>query len=103
MSKKIIVYVFLLLGLIILAGFLILKVQNVRLPSRGEQNYNIREEQKPSLSIEYMRKQIYPGSDITIEEVLPQGSNYNAYVASYKSEGLKIYALLTVPGGSKPE
>lgn len=54
------------------------------------------------LAIEYMRKQEYPGSDIVIEQTLPSGSNYNRYIASYKSDGLKIYALLTVPQGEKP-
>jgi dipeptidyl aminopeptidase/acylaminoacyl peptidase len=56
-------------------------------------------EQVP-LSIEYMRKQEYPGSEITIEQTLPPGSNYSRYIASYKSDGLKIYALLTVPDGN---
>lgn len=55
------------------------------------------------LSIAAMRKANYPGSDITIEETLANGINYKQYIASYKSEGLKIYALLTVPVGIKPE
>lgn len=55
------------------------------------------------LSIEYMRTQQYPGSEITIEETLVPGSNYRRYIASYKSEGLRIYSLLTVPQGEKPE
>jgi len=55
------------------------------------------------LSIEYIRKQEYPGSDIVIEQTLPDGSNYSRYIASYKSDGLKIYALLTVPQGEKPK
>jgi dipeptidyl aminopeptidase/acylaminoacyl peptidase len=55
------------------------------------------------LSIEYMRKQEFSGSDLVIEQTLPQGSNYNRYIVSYKSDGLKIYALLTVPQGTKPE
>lgn len=55
------------------------------------------------LSIEYMRTQEYPGSEIVIEENLSQGSNYNKYIISYKSEGNKIYALLTVPLGEKPK
>lgn len=54
------------------------------------------------LSIEYMRKQDYPGSDIVIEKTLPPGSNYSRFIASYKSEGLKIYALLTIPQGDPP-
>jgi dipeptidyl aminopeptidase/acylaminoacyl peptidase len=54
------------------------------------------------LMVEYMRAQEYPGSDIVIEEALAPGANYNRYLASYRSEGLKIYALLTVPQGAKP-
>lgn len=55
-----------------------------------------------SLSIEYMRKQEYPGSNIVIEQTLPPQSNYARYIASYQSDGLKIYALLTVPNGKNP-
>lgn len=54
------------------------------------------------LSIKFLREDIYPGSDIVIEETLSDGSNYKRYLSSYKSEGLKIYALLTVPNGEKP-
>jgi dipeptidyl aminopeptidase/acylaminoacyl peptidase len=53
--------------------------------------------------IEVMRQQTYPGSEVVIEETLGPGSNYDRYIASYQSEGLKIYALLTVPQGEKPE
>lgn len=49
-----------------------------------------------------MRQREYPGSDITIEETLEPGVNYQRYLASYQSEGLKIYALLTVPNGERP-
>ncbi len=55
------------------------------------------------LMIESLRQQAYPGSEIVIEETLEPGSNYDRYIASYLSEGLKIYALLTVPRGEKPE
>lgn len=55
------------------------------------------------LSIESLRERNYPGSAITIEQTLADGSNYHQYIASYKSDGLKIYALLTVPLGSKPQ
>ena len=54
------------------------------------------------LMIEVMRQQAYPGSEIAIETTLDPGSNYDRYLASYQSEGLKIYALLTVPQGQKP-
>jgi uncharacterized protein len=55
------------------------------------------------LAIEYMRRQTYPGSEITLEEELAPGANYSRYISSYRSEGLKIYALLTVPRGQKPD
>jgi dipeptidyl aminopeptidase/acylaminoacyl peptidase len=50
-----------------------------------------------------MRQQAYPGSEIIIEESLDPGANYDRYIVSYLSEGLWIYALLTVPRGQKPE
>jgi len=49
-----------------------------------------------------MRQQSYPGSDIVIEQKLQAGANYQRYIASYFSEGLKQYALLTVPNGTPP-
>src|SRR3989344_4725431 len=42
------------------------------------------------LMIEEMRKKDYPGSEINIEQALPDGSNYKRYVASYQSEDNKI-------------
>jgi dipeptidyl aminopeptidase/acylaminoacyl peptidase len=50
-----------------------------------------------------MRRETYPGSEITIEQTLNPGANYNRHIASYLSEGFKIYALLTVPRGQTPE
>lgn len=55
------------------------------------------------LSVEMMRERDYPGSEIKTEEELSSGSNYKRYVTSYLSEGNKIYALLTIPSGTKPE
>ena len=54
------------------------------------------------LSIEVMRQQSYPGSELVIEQTIAAGSNYNRYIVSYQSDELKIYALLTVPRGTKP-
>jgi dipeptidyl aminopeptidase/acylaminoacyl peptidase len=56
-----------------------------------------------SLSIEALRKGEFTGSDIVTEQTLESGNNYNRYLVSYKSEGLKIYALLTIPKSKKPE
>jgi dipeptidyl aminopeptidase/acylaminoacyl peptidase len=55
------------------------------------------------LSIEYLSQGEYPGSDIVLERTLEPGVNYQRYIASYTSEGLKIYGLLTVPNGKPPE
>ncbi|MFN2109765.1 MAG: alpha/beta hydrolase family protein [Anaerolineae bacterium] len=55
------------------------------------------------LMIDVMREQSYPGSELVIEQTLDRGANYDRYVVSYLSEGLKIYALLTIPRGEKPE
>ncbi len=54
------------------------------------------------LSIDSMRAREYPGSDVVIETELDPGVNYDRYIVSYLSEGLKIYALMTVPNGEKP-
>jgi dipeptidyl aminopeptidase/acylaminoacyl peptidase len=56
----------------------------------------------PPLAIDAMRQRDYPGSDLVIERTLSPGSNYQQYIASYQSDGLKIFALLTVPNGAKP-
>src|SRR6266511_2856970 len=54
------------------------------------------------LQIDALRAREYPGSDIVIERVLDPGVNYSRYYVAYLSEGLKIYALMTVPNGEKP-
>jgi len=56
-----------------------------------------------SLSIIAMRKKSYPGSKITVDQTLANGSNYARYLVTYDSDGLKINALLTVPFGIKPK
>ncbi len=54
------------------------------------------------LTIAALRQRSYPGSDIQIEQTLDPGSNYNRYIVSYYSDGLKLFALMTVPRGEKP-
>jgi uncharacterized protein len=54
------------------------------------------------LSIPVERARSYPGSEITFEQTLAPGSNYARYIVSYRSDGLKIYALMTVPNGPQP-
>ncbi len=50
-----------------------------------------------------MRMGEYLGSEIVVERELARGSNYRRYYVHYLSEGLKIYALLTIPDGASPE
>ena len=54
------------------------------------------------MSIDALRTRTYEGSDFVIERTLTPGVNYNRYVVSYDSDGLKIYAMLTVPWGEVP-
>jgi dipeptidyl aminopeptidase/acylaminoacyl peptidase len=54
------------------------------------------------LTIAASRQRAYPGSDILIEQTLSPGVNYDRFIVSYLSDGLKIYALMTVPHGEKP-
>ncbi len=58
--------------------------------------------QSHPLQIEYLKTQKYPGSELVIEQTLEPGANYQRHIVSYKSEGLKQYALLTVPQGTTP-
>jgi uncharacterized protein len=55
------------------------------------------------MDIRALRARDYPGSDIVIVRELDPGENYHRYYAYYLSDGLKIYALLTVPNGDVPE
>jgi uncharacterized protein len=56
-----------------------------------------------AMEIEALRKREYPASEIKTEERLNPGINYSRYIASYMSDGLKIYGLLTVPDGATGE
>jgi len=54
------------------------------------------------LAVAGMRARLYPGGELAVERELSAGANYRKYVVSYPSEGLKIYAMLTVPSGERP-
>lgn len=55
------------------------------------------------LTIAALLERNIEGSAITIEQQLEDGANYARYIASYLSEGNKIYGLLTTPFGDPPE
>lgn len=54
------------------------------------------------MSIAGMRQGAYPGSDIILDEELTAALDYRRYYVYYLSQGLKIYALLTVPEDDVP-
>lgn len=84
---------------ILFAGFHYIKNDSSNIPFIQENEGGPEMEPHP-LSIEALRAGEYPGSDTVIEQELESGSNYQRYIASYKSEGLKIYGLLTIPNPS---
>lgn len=55
------------------------------------------------LQIEQMRRQEYPGSALEVVDLLGETSTYQRFRVHYTSDGLKIFALLTVPKGTQPE
>lgn len=55
------------------------------------------------ISISYLKTLDIQTEGITIEEELTSGSNYKRYIASYLSEGNKVYGLLTIPNGDVPD
>jgi dipeptidyl aminopeptidase/acylaminoacyl peptidase len=57
----------------------------------------------PPLYIEALRNRKYPASEITIEQELNPGINYQQFIAWYLSDGFRIYGLLTIPDEAKPE
>ena len=55
-----------------------------------------------ALTIAYLRTQRYPDQQLLLMQELAPGTNYDRYIASYLSEGLRIEGLLTVPQGTPP-
>ena len=53
-------------------------------------------------SITALINRSYSKSDITIEQSEPTGGNFKSFLISYKSDGLKEYALMNVPDSQKP-
>ncbi len=68
-----------------------------------EDENEIIEQTLSELSIESLRKRTFPGSKIVVEETLSSATGYDKYIVSYMSDGNRIYALMTIPTGVKPE
>lgn len=71
--------------------------------NNSSEQEEIKSEESHPMAIEVLRQREFPGGDFVIERTLPNGTNYRQFIASYQSEGLKIYGLLTVPLAPKPE
>lgn len=54
------------------------------------------------LSIQAMRARTYDGGELRIEATLEWGRGSERFIASYLSEGHRIYGLLSVPRGEPP-
>lgn len=54
------------------------------------------------LTIDALLEREIEGSEITFEERLADGANYEKHLVSYQSDGNKIYGMLTIPFGEPP-
>ncbi len=54
------------------------------------------------LSIEAMRADRHAAT-FTFERALEDGPSFSAYLVSYQSSGLKVYAMVAVPNTPKPK
>lgn len=107
--KKIAVICLCLTLLIIILTFFV-KIYPVRKPfeansisSASSNDESIVSDQVPEINIDYLRSRNYDSDAPLLEEALPDGPNYLRYIASYQSDGNKIYGLLTIPKGAPPE
>ena len=93
--KKLLKLIVFLIALAIVFTIYLKLGKSIKTPS-------IREENKivayiSPISIDYLRSLNIQSDSVKIEEELSNGSNYKRYIASYLSEGNKVYGLLTLP------
>ncbi len=95
---------FAVLGIGIAFAITIADLKNTDNPAakNNKEQQNDKDQSLHPMAIEALRRSEYPGGEFTIEQTLSNGTNYRRYVASYRSEGLKIFGLLTVPTTPKP-
>lgn len=107
MTQKRAILIFMLIVILMVMSFWFIKNERPKNQAVKKDNSSINdgglvEKSTHPMMIEYQRLQEYPGSQITLEQELSPGVNYKQYIASYKSEGLKIYGLLTIPTEEHP-
>lgn len=97
-----ILFIFLLIGTFTLTAFN--KDQN---PSYTENAFSVNQlpqnKYSSEIDINYLKSLDLDAPKLQIEQQLENGSNYSRYIASYISDGNKIYGLLTVPLNDAPE
>ncbi len=97
----------LLVGILIIGAGVVLfnqiKTKELIADLPEKTDLEITEENFHPMAIEGLKQREFLGSEIIIEETLAKGVNYSRYIASYLSEGNKIYGLLTIPDTNKPE
>lgn len=91
------IIVFLLLGI-----FFLKKRVIVKSPFTKTTTSSIKTVVNSPISIDYLRSLKIDAKKPVIEEELENGINYKQYIASFISEGNKVYGLLTVPTEQKP-
>jgi len=91
------ILVFLLVGVFILKKRIIVKGPLINTTTRSD-----KVAVNSPISIDYLRSLKIDAKKPVIDEGLENGINYKQYIASFISEGNKIYGLLTVPTESKP-
>lgn len=84
------------------AGGGIMGEEKQQLSEKEEYWANLPEDYR-RMTVPYLRQVEYPGSEIVIEREVGDYPTYTSYVASYQSEGLKVYGLLTRPKGEAGE
>lgn len=105
MLKRITLFLFLSLFLLfVVSGIITRKSSEFNLSPQDNaiKNDTPAQEKELKIFIESLKKRSYPGSEIIISETLTSGINYKRYIASYKSDELKIYGLLTIPDLPRP-
>ncbi len=103
------VIIALLLGIFVVPNKLLKEDVNNVVLTKNTNTQAIQEEikntnnyDKHPLSIPYMKNIKYDGSPLVLEQKILSDGNYDKYIASYTSDNLKIYGLLTIPHGKAP-
>ncbi|MFA5770315.1 MAG: alpha/beta fold hydrolase [Patescibacteria group bacterium] len=105
MKKSLIVFLILIIIFTVVRFFSTNKnslIKDIPKKTSSNVNQNIIKSNASPISIDYLRSLNIVSEKVKIEEELADGSNYKKYIASYLSEGNKVYGLLTVPIDNEP-